>query len=372
MAEPLTPATALDLVRDMHAACEAMLDAGDDVAAIEAAAADLGAAFAAYDTETIADATDPGWPHVAEVLGAFVDWLEGQHEDGRRASLTRDEKIKAAVAVATRGRGRGGRRNDAIEKILSALDAGAAALARGLWTATNVIARAAGKATLAVGQKLGEAVTAGAIHVDAYMRDGKEVAAHDRRLPAKAKEPSMRSATHLAVRGDVVQGPWGEGDAVATDDTVATGDDVEAFIAAAVEPRDGGSVTVDVLYAAFSDWCAERGLSPMGSSAFQFAVQDLGYVKSLFAGAPRFISIVLSGDAEAEVDMDELDERAARGPAEVRAADFSERDVRAMAEAVEHLVGAGVDDATAHALVEAAGRPGMTAAAVLDTLATAA
>ncbi len=133
----------------------------------------------ALDDPAEADATQ-AWQRVADALHDLMAWLEEPAPDAK-AAMTRDQKIKLAVAVATRGRGRA-RRRDAADAILDGFYGGLGAILKGSWRALKLGVRG----LVAAGEVVGRGVHAGAVHVDAYIRNGKPVRAHDRGGPGKA------------------------------------------------------------------------------------------------------------------------------------------------------------------------------------------
>ena len=182
----MTPDEALAAIRRIRHAAEDLEgttpesdEAAELVAEMAAALMDLRAVAGVIDSP---EDPDPDW---AEVDAAFDDlraWL-GQPAPAAggqpKAQMTREQRINLAVSIATRGRG-ASRGRDAADVVLDAFYGGLEATLRTTGRVIAGAARLAGRATLAAGEALGEAIHAGAVHVDAYIRNGKPVRAHER------------------------------------------------------------------------------------------------------------------------------------------------------------------------------------------------
>lgn len=176
---PKAALAAIDGIRD--AVDEAIATSDPD--AIIAALMRLKEHGDALDLESPADADDTeAWQRVADALHELRAWLDEPAPDAK-AAMTRDQKIKLAVAVASRGRARGtGRRRDAVDVVLDAYYAGLGAILKGAWGALKLSVRG----LAAVGEVVGRGVHAGAVRVDDYIRNGRRVHGHTRNAPRKA------------------------------------------------------------------------------------------------------------------------------------------------------------------------------------------
>jgi len=118
---------------------------------------------------------DAEWQKVGDKLNALVEWLQQPADDATtKAELTRDDKIKLAVALARKGSS--GRRGDPAEAIISTFEAGLVGICKLTYHALRL--------TVLGIAAVSHAAINGIIHVDAYMRGGQEVAGYDRQ-PAK-------------------------------------------------------------------------------------------------------------------------------------------------------------------------------------------
>lgn len=180
----MTPADAMTQIEAMRTGLEAAISTEDPDAIINA----LEKVQAASDAlqEGAADADDPEngeiWGPVGQAFEDLQAWLEAPAgEPAEKSEMTHDEKVKLAVAIATRGRSlRAGttRRRDLGDVILEGFEAGAAGLVK--LTYHTIRLTVLGIAAVARG------VAAGVVHVAEHYRNGRRVAAYDRQPPAKS------------------------------------------------------------------------------------------------------------------------------------------------------------------------------------------
>tara|TARA_R110000868_G_scaffold936_3_gene7139 strand:- start:5576 stop:6136 length:561 start_codon:yes stop_codon:yes gene_type:complete len=173
----MTPAQALAAIERVRDGAVELLTL-DEPDAITAVLETMQADLAALEAIDAGDEPDEAWGEVGAAFEALQAWLSEPAED-EKAALTREQRINLAVRIATRGRG-ASRGRDAADVILDGFYGGLGAALRGAGTVIAATARLAGRATLAAGEALGRGINAGAVHVDAYIRDGKPVAAHER------------------------------------------------------------------------------------------------------------------------------------------------------------------------------------------------
>lgn len=178
---PTTPAQALQAVADARSAAEAIIAATDPQAA-QAGFQALHDAMLAIDPKQPAEPDSPEWQKVADAMDELVGWLEEPGEAPEKRVLTRDEKIKVAVALARRGRG--SRRMDPAEAIISTFEAGLVGLVKLAYHTLRL--------TVVGIAAVSHAAVHGAIHVAQHYRNGRLVRAYDRQPrssdPATAKK----------------------------------------------------------------------------------------------------------------------------------------------------------------------------------------
>lgn len=180
-----TPAAALAAIEGLREAVEAAL-ASDDPDAIHAALARLKRHADRLDFDEVEDADDAtAWQPVAEAIEALQAWLDEPVEDDTapaKRAMTRDEKLKIAIAVASRGRR--ARRRDAVDVVLDGFYGGLGAVLKGMYHALRltVIGLAA----------VSRAAVGGVIHVAEHYRNGRLVHAHDRAAPSKSAHDLYR------------------------------------------------------------------------------------------------------------------------------------------------------------------------------------
>lgn len=178
----MTPADALKQIEAMQTGLEAAISTEDPDEIINA----LEKVQAAADTlkDGAADADDPEneevWGPVGQAFEDLQAWLDAPAGEPEKRELTHDEKVKLAVAVATRGRSlrAGTRRRDLGDLILEGFEAGAAGLVKLVYHTVRLTVL--GVAAVARG------VAAGVVHVAEHYRNGRRVAAHDRAAPSKS------------------------------------------------------------------------------------------------------------------------------------------------------------------------------------------
>ena len=182
----MSPAEALEAIGRVREAVEAVL-ASQDPDAIAALLAEMAPDVEALQAIKPADPDDADWAEVATALDELRAWL-AEPAPNTKAGMSRDERLKLAVGIASRGRANAtGLRRDAADMILDGFYGGLGVLIRASAVTLRVTARLAGRATLAAGDAIGRGVQAGAVHVDAYIRaDGARVPAHDRDAPKAA------------------------------------------------------------------------------------------------------------------------------------------------------------------------------------------
>lgn len=170
-----TPQQALDALDGATTAAADAIAAETSDAAEQALTTLAGHVAALQDIQP-ADAEDAeGWQPVADAMDALVEWLEQPAEDaGAKATLTRDEKIKLAVALARKGKGR--RRGDPAEAIISTFEKGLVGLVKITYHALRL--------TVLGIAAVSHAAINGVIHVHDYWRNGHRVSGYDRE-PAK-------------------------------------------------------------------------------------------------------------------------------------------------------------------------------------------
>lgn len=179
----MTPAEALAAIEAIRHAAEDLEGTAPDsdeaaelVAEIARALLDLRAVAGVIDSP---EEPDPAWVEVAAAFEELQAWL-AEPAPGAKAAMTREQRINLAVRIATRGRGARRTSRDAGDMILDAFYGGLEATLRTTGRVIAGAARLAGRATLAAGEAIGEAIHAGAVRVDAYIRNGKPVRAHER------------------------------------------------------------------------------------------------------------------------------------------------------------------------------------------------
>ena len=174
----MTPAEALAAIKRLRHAAEDL--EGTTPESDEAAefVAEMAEALTALQGADAGEDPDPAWADVGAAWQELQAWL-AEPAPGGKAKLTREERINLAVRIATRGRG-ASRTRDAGDVILDAFYGGLGAALRTTGRVIAGAARLAGRATLAAGEALGQAIHAGAVHVDGYIRNGKPVRAHER------------------------------------------------------------------------------------------------------------------------------------------------------------------------------------------------
>lgn len=178
-----TPAEALQAIADARSAVEAAITAADPAAA-QAALQSLHDAMLSFDAKNPAEAENAeAWQPVGDAMDEFVGWLEEPIED-QKAPLTRDQKLRVAVALARRGRG--SRRNDPAEAIISTFEAGLVGLVK--LTYHTLRLTVVGIAAVA------HAAVHGAIHVAEHYRNGRLVRAHDRQPRQSDSATAKKSA----------------------------------------------------------------------------------------------------------------------------------------------------------------------------------
>lgn len=176
----MTPAEALAAIKRLRHAAEDLEGTAPESDEAAELVTEVAAALTALQAADAGDDPDPAWADVGAAWQELQAWL-AEPAPGGKAKLTREDRINLAVRIATRGRGRGATRTrDAGDVILDAFYGGLGAALRTTGRVIAGAARLAGRATLAAGEALGEAIHAGAVHVDGYIRNGKPVRAHER------------------------------------------------------------------------------------------------------------------------------------------------------------------------------------------------
>lgn len=186
----MTPDDALGLIAEAKDGMTAAMNTADPDEIMDA----LGRAYDAMqelqaNSHAAENPEGEEWAAVGQAFEDLLDWLEqtdgGEVEEAAKGrELTREEKIKIAMAVATRGRSLratqpgGKRRRDLGDLIIDGFEAGAAALVKLVYHTVRLTIK--GIAAVARG------VVAGVIHVREHYRNGKLVAAHDRQPAAKS------------------------------------------------------------------------------------------------------------------------------------------------------------------------------------------
>lgn len=134
------------------------------------------------DLEAPADADDTeAWQEVADALHDLMAWLE-EPAPAAKAAMTREQKVKLAVAIASRGRRRGNAGRQATDAILDTFYGGVGLILKASWKALKLAVRG----LVAAGEVVGRGVHAGAVQVDEYIRNGRRVRAYSRNAPGKA------------------------------------------------------------------------------------------------------------------------------------------------------------------------------------------
>lgn len=133
------------------------------------------------DLEAPADADDTeAWQEVADALHELMAWLE-EPAPTAKAAMSREQKVKLAVAIASRGRRRNAGRQ-ATDAILDTFYGGVGLILTASWKALKLAVRG----LVAAGEVVGRGVHAGAVQVDEYIRNGRRVRAYSRNAPGKA------------------------------------------------------------------------------------------------------------------------------------------------------------------------------------------
>lgn len=111
------------------------------------------------------------------------------------------------------------------------------------------------------------------------------------RAARQGKSAKGKSAKGKSAKGDVIYGRFGSSDDGDEGGSEATESDVDEFLADAVEPEDGASVTVEELEAAFEEWASGRGLGALDHTVFMRAIDRAGYRSGRIAGRNRVIGV---------------------------------------------------------------------------------
>lgn len=84
---------------------------------------------------------------------------------------------------------------------------------------------------------------------------------------------------------------------------VAPESDVERFNREKIEHEDGATITYNDVYAAYCQWCEEKGKEPLAQPTFGREFGELkGIRKEKIAGRVRYIGIAVQGAAETTED----------------------------------------------------------------------
>lgn len=178
------PDAALAAIEAAMSAASDVVTAGDAVSVDKLSAlADATEALSAIDP---AEPADEAWADVDAAFADLVEWLSAPADAGRKADLTRDDKIRIAVQVLGRGRS-AAPRNDIAEKILRVFDAGMIGAAKLAWATVKLTAKVGIAAGILAGRGIAAAARAaasGIVTVAGYTRaDGTEVQGYDRSAP---------------------------------------------------------------------------------------------------------------------------------------------------------------------------------------------
>ena len=179
----MTPEEALAAIDRVRAAAADLIGETDE-STIATILAQMAEDLAALEGIDPGDEPDEAWAEVGAAFDELQAWL-AEPVDGSKAKLTREQRINIAVRIATRGRG-AARTRDFGDAILDTFYGGLGAALRGTGRALAFTARMAGRAAMAAGEAVGRGVHAGAVHVDAYIRNGRPVRAYDRDAPGKS------------------------------------------------------------------------------------------------------------------------------------------------------------------------------------------
>lgn len=167
---PTTAEAALQAVADARAAAEQVIAATTPEEA-QAGFQALHDAMLAIDAKQPADAENAeGWQQVADAMDELVGWLDEPSDEPAKRVISRDEKIKIAVALARRGRR--SRRMDPAEAIISTFEAGLVGLVKLTYHTLRL--------TVVGIAAVSHAAVHGAIHVAEHVRNGRRVQAYDR------------------------------------------------------------------------------------------------------------------------------------------------------------------------------------------------